>query len=180
MKEIQINNYDYDDFGVFGSNCEIVSALFKTKNAIINDLYDEKEMKIRDFVLEQEEIFEEKRCEVKRHQMLLKKMLHSKESVFGNYIHHNHCNHSTEGEKLNCQCACHKKEMKEKDMFVFDEDECEYDNHCEIGNELKRLKKLDKRVFGESSEMSDEKDFPTSFREYTLSKVGNAFDDELY
>ena len=84
------NDYykDYlNDLNDFGSQCVINNELIQKKNEIISELYDEKERKVRDFVLEQEELFEEKRCEVKRHQDILKSMLKSNVSIFERISH---------------------------------------------------------------------------------------------
>ncbi|EDR24252.1 hypothetical protein EDI_306210 [Entamoeba dispar SAW760] len=185
--DLYINNFEIQDNISWCCNDPIERTLYQKSQDYIDALFEEKERKVREFVLKQEEIFEEQRREARNQYLMLKKQCSERHIISSSSTFNSSTPTKTQsGSELKQNHLpfyllqnCHSKDG----IFFFDE---ESESGVEPSSYEEKAS-LDNRVFSRTfhspSNLDDNDDvpvfakkqekklFPTTFKEFTLEKV---------
>ncbi|EMS11892.1 hypothetical protein KM1_178080 [Entamoeba histolytica HM-3:IMSS] len=183
--DLYINNSEIQDTSSWCCNDPIERMLYQKSQDYIDALFEEKERKVREFVLKQEEIFEEQRREAKNQYLMLKKQcserhIISSSSAFSSSISTKTQNDS-ELKQNHLPFYLLKNRHSKDSIFLFDE---ESESGVEPSSYEEKAS-LDNRVFSRTfpspfddnddipifAKKQEKKLFPTTFKEFTLEKV---------
>lgn len=164
----------------WSSNDITDKMLFQKKQEVIDALFEEKERKVREYVIQQEDLFEAKREEVKKHYSLLKQQC-KKHNIIT----------MTESEKkeMNCDEDDQEMEVQRRDSFdqadlfaapkvngqlEFDEPEEEEEDDEDVPPLTQPIQTLQPVPILQNQQSPS---FPATFKELALSKTNNSFGD---
>ncbi|ELP85407.1 hypothetical protein EIN_086890 [Entamoeba invadens IP1] len=172
---IEISDTENSDYKMNAVDKEIL----RKEKETIEELFEEKERKVREFVMQQEDLFEEQRREIKNQFLMLKKQCAVKSEV------HSASCPSSPLPQNNIPGQCHHCSSSHQwsgrnDVFLFDEEE---EENCE-GMSYVEQEKADNRVFKhlnfvansvptKNDQVEDEYYFPATFKDFAFEKTKN-------
>ncbi|ELP93513.1 hypothetical protein EIN_060380 [Entamoeba invadens IP1] len=142
----------------FVTNTPLERLLALRKQSVIDYLFEEKERVVREFVQKQEELFEEKRREVKSEFLMLKTQCF-KQKIEGNEDSLNVGNNLNKYDEV---MRISDEWKRNGGVFRFEEDEGRLFENCSA-----KYKKFAEK----KKEEGEEKTFPSTFKEYVLEKL---------
>ena len=169
------NNEIDENMSTWPSNDSVEKMLFQKKQEIIDNLFEEKERKVREFVMEQEDLFELKRQEVKKHYSLLTKQCKNKNIINENGTEKTEIKNNSfneEKDSFDQSYFYSSPKSNSNEIFNFDEEEIEE-------NEIERIKINNQKKEPIPIKMNKNSPvFPATFEDLALSKSNNNYDND--
>ncbi|ELP95104.1 hypothetical protein EIN_254580 [Entamoeba invadens IP1] len=173
---LYIQQSEVDDATTSSSHnsSQIDRLLSQKKQEYIDGLFEAKEKRVREFVMQQEDEFENKRMEVKKEFLMLKKQCERK-ALKESTEHFNPSNTWYVDPKHQSILPESTPTNTMGDVFFFEEDDDVGFEKCEVMSK----KKADSRVFNKAGKDGNDT-FPTSFKDFAIEKEHKESVESLY